>query len=565
MAVSKELLARYKEMKAKGIQISLAELKAQMETEGGVNVATNNTTSYNDGNNSWVNATDNTTSYNDGNNSWVNATDNTTSYNDGNNSWVNTADNTTSYNDSNTKSGNAAYGYGAESSVSYQTTHTEANPVVNIWETGTSDTTHTQQNSITPCVAPVEHTSNETAYQMPETDERTNRTNSTEQSSWTTTYSSQDENIPHQQSCSTNTLNSYNNYSTNYSNSFDVNFSQNLQSAPSPENYSNTTNQMGTTTTLTPAPMPYDNHIKPIQTQTQSVQQNNCTSEDTINSPTRKFALIGYPLGHSLSSHIHNAGFKSLGLKASYEILETPPEKLVDRIKYLKTNNYCGFNVTIPLKLPVTMFLNEVDASADIVDAVNTVTIDPVTKELKGYNTDVTGFKNAIPEDFTLCGKTAGILGTGGAARAAITALAQSQMKEIKLFTRNVPNSFELVNYLRKTFPNVEFNTYQIERIRDLSDINLLVNTTPIGMQGRAADMTPVEENELRTLPPDALVYDVIYNPKKTVLIKLAQKCGYRTLNGVDMFIHQALAAEQIWTGRTPDFKDMKIAALENL
>lgn len=161
------------------------------------------------------------------------------------------------------------------------------------------------------------------------------------------------------------------------------------------------------------------------------------------------------------------------------------------------------------------MFLDSVDASADIVNAVNTVVIDPQTREMRGYNTDVLGFRNAIPEDVTLCGKVAGVLGTGGAARAAITALAQAQMKEIKLFTRNVPNSLELVNYLRKTFPNVEFNTYQIERIRDLSDIDLLVNTTPIGMLGRAADFTPVEENELRTLKQGAVVYDVIYNPKR--------------------------------------------------
>lgn len=286
---------------------------------------------------------------------------------------------------------------------------------------------------------------------------------------------------------------------------------------------------------------------------------------DAVNAPTRKYALIGYPLGHSLSSFIHEAGFKSLGLKASYEILETPPETLVDRVKFFKSQGYRGFNVTIPLKLPITMFLDSVDASADIVNAVNTVVIDPQTREMRGYNTDVLGFRNAIPEDVTLCGKVAGVLGTGGAARAAITALAQAQMKEIKLFTRNVPNSLELVNYLRKTFPNVEFNTYQIERIRDLSDIDLLVNTTPIGMLGRAADFTPVEENQLRTLKQGAVVYDVIYNPKKTILLKLAQKYGYRTINGVDMFIHQALAAEQIWTGRTPDFKDMKIAALENL
>ncbi len=306
---------------------------------------------------------------------------------------------------------------------------------------------------------------------------------------------------------------------------------------------------------------------KPSFIETPKLQDDNTESfqPDAITAPTRKYALIGYPLGHSLSAYIHDAGFKSLGLKASYEILETPPDTLVDRIKYFKTHDYSGFNVTIPLKLPITLFLDEIDPSANIANAVNTVVIDPETKFLKGYNTDALGFRNAIPDDITLCGKVAGILGTGGAARAAITALAQSQMKEIKLFTRNVPNSLELVNYLRKTFQNVEFNTYQIERIRDLSDIDLLVNTTPIGMLGRAADFTPVEENELRTLKQGAVVYDVIYNPKKTILLKLAQKYGYRTINGVDMFIHQALAAEKIWTGRTPDFKDMKIAALENL
>ena len=220
--------------------------------------------------------------------------------------------------------------------------------------------------------------------------------------------------------------------------------------------------------------------------------------------------------------------------------------------------------MTIPLKLPVTLFLNEIDSSADVVGAVNTVVINP-DKTMKGYNTDVIGFRKAIPDDVTLAGKVAGVLGTGGAARAAITALAQSQVKEIKVYTRSIPNSMELMTFLRSKFPNVGFNVYQIERIRDLSDVQILVNTTPIGMQGRAADLTPVEENELRTLPQGAVVYDVIYNPKKTVLLKLAQKNGYRIINGVDMFIYQALAAEQIWTGRTPDFKDMKIAALENL
>lgn len=287
-------------------------------------------------------------------------------------------------------------------------------------------------------------------------------------------------------------------------------------------------------------------------------------AEQATVTKNNKYGLLGYPLGHSLSEHIHNAGFKSLGLDCKYELLETPPEKLVDRIKFLKAENYAGFNVTIPLKLPVTMFLDEVDTSADLIGAINTVVINP-DKTMKGYNTDVFGFKNAIPSDFIIQGKTAGILGTGGAARAAISALATSGIKKIKLYTRNIPNCIDLLKFLRSKFPDIEFDAYQIASIRDLSDINILVNCTPIGMLGHAADMTPVEEAELKTLPEDALVYDVIYNPKKTKLLKLAQQNGYKTVNGMDMLIYQALKAEEIWTGSTPDFKDMKIAALENI
>lgn len=441
MAVSKELLARYKEMKAQGINVTLSELKKQMEEEESsvTNEIVNET----------YEQSSNVEQVND------NYTNNTTSF-----SSYNTTDSAT-------------------------TTASESN-----WTTTYSN-------------PQVEH------FSTPQIKEEPQTTSNQIQTSF-----------------------SYNSY---YNNQETI--QTQTEQHQSFENQSSTENSQ---------------IIEPLQ-------------EDTINAPTKKFAVIGYPLGHSLSSYIHDAGFKSLGIKATYEILETPPDTLVDRIKYFKTHGYSGFNVTIPLKLPVTFFLDEVDDSANIANAVNTVVIDEKTKALKGYNTDASGFRNAIPDDITLCGKTAGVMGTGGAARAAITALAQSQMKEIKIFTRNVLNSLELINYLRKTFPNVEFNPYQIERIRDLSDIDLLVNATPIGMQGRAADFTPVEEAELTTLKAGATVYDIIYNPKKTILLKLAEKHGYRTINGVDMFIHQAVEAEKIWTGRTPDFKDMKIAALENL
>ncbi len=279
-----------------------------------------------------------------------------------------------------------------------------------------------------------------------------------------------------------------------------------------------------------------------------------------------KFGLIGYPLGHSLSKVIHEAGFKSLGINATYDILETPQDSLVDRIKWLKSNGYKGFNVTIPLKLPVSLFVNEVDKYADLARAVNTVYID-ADKSLKAYNTDVIGFKRAIPDDIDLCGKKAAILGTGGAAHAACVALTECGVEEIAFFTRNIPNSIELMNYVRRKFPAVNFNVYQIENIRHLGEYAILVNTTPIGMLGKAADMMPVEPHALETLSHDAIVYDVIYNPKKTLLIKEAEKLNLRTITGLDMLIFQAAAAQEIWFGtdKKTDWKDMKIAALEAL
>lgn len=278
----------------------------------------------------------------------------------------------------------------------------------------------------------------------------------------------------------------------------------------------------------------------------------------------KKFGLIGYPLGHSLSAVIHKAGFKSLGIEANYEILETPPEELVDRVKYFKRNDYEGFNVTIPLKLPISLFVQEVDKYADIAGAVNTVKINS-DKTFKGYNTDAMGFKKAIPQNLDFSGANVALLGTGGASRAAVLALSELGVKYIGVYTRNIPNAMGYMAYMRRKFPQIEFESHQIDLVRDLSKYQLLVNTTPIGMLGRSADMTPIEENVLRTMPANSTVYDVIYNPKKTILLKLAEKLGYNTINGLDMLVYQAVAAQEIWFGQTPDFNTMKIAALENL
>ena len=278
-----------------------------------------------------------------------------------------------------------------------------------------------------------------------------------------------------------------------------------------------------------------------------------------------KLGIIGYPLGHSISAVIQKAGLESIGLKGSYDVMETPPEDLINRIKYIKANGYNGFNVTIPLKVPMSLFLEDIDDYANIAGCVNTVKV-MEDKSFYGYNTDIYGFKKAIPQDFDLNNKNASILGTGGASRAAVVGLAERGIKEIDFYTRNIINSRQTLDYVRAKFPEITFNVYQIQNIRSLEHTSIIVNATPIGMKGFMADQMPLERADLDKLNPEkTIVYDIVYNPVKTILIQEAQKRGLKTIGGLDMLIYQAERAIEIWTGQSPDTKIMKIAALEAL
>lgn len=277
-----------------------------------------------------------------------------------------------------------------------------------------------------------------------------------------------------------------------------------------------------------------------------------------------KLGIIGYPLGHSISAIIHKAGLASLGYEGCYDVMETSPEDLISRIKFLKVNSYNGFNVTIPLKVPMSLFLDEIDDYANIAGCVNTVKIMP-DKSFYGYNTDIYGFKKALPEDLNIAGKIVSILGTGGAARAAVVGLAEVGATNIDLYTRNIINSRQTMDYVRAKFPNIEFNAYQIQNIRSLEESALIVNATPIGMKGFMADEMPIEKKDLDKLNSDTIIYDIVYNPMNTVLIKNAQERGLRTITGLDMLIYQAQRSIEIWTEELPNFDKMKIAALEAL
>ena len=138
-------------------------------------------------------------------------------------------------------------------------------------------------------------------------------------------------------------------------------------------------------------------------------------------------------------------------------------------------------------------------------------------------------------------------------------------MKNIDFYTRNIINSRQTVDYLRSQFKNVEFNVYQIQNIHSLEGTSIIVNATPIGMRGYMADQMPLDTKDLDLLSQDTIIYDIVYNPLQTILIKEANKRGLKTIGGLDMLIYQAQRAIEIWTDQVPDFNIMKIAALEAL
>lgn len=279
-----------------------------------------------------------------------------------------------------------------------------------------------------------------------------------------------------------------------------------------------------------------------------------------------KFGLIGYPLSHSMSKVIHEAAFKSIGEEGSYELMETEPEDLISRVKYIRTNNFSGFNVTIPLKVPIVLFLSGVDNVANIAGCANTIKV-LNDSTLYGYNTDVYGFVEAIPEDFRkeINGSEVAILGNGGAARAVGVGLSILKAKKIDFFVRNIINAKDTIDSLRTNFPQVEINCRTIESLKDLKQYKMLVNTTPIGMRSKAMGISPIDESVIKTMDKSSVIYDIVYNPLKTELIKIAKANGIQTIQGLDMLIYQAAKAFEIWTGKKPDVLKMKIAALEEM
>lgn len=277
-----------------------------------------------------------------------------------------------------------------------------------------------------------------------------------------------------------------------------------------------------------------------------------------------KTALLGHPLGHSLSGAIHTAGFKSVGLDGKYDVIDVPPEKLKETIARLKEEGYSGFNVTIPYKVNVKKQLSLWDMLVDYAGCTNCVKIKP-NGEMYGYNTDIYGFTEAIPEEMraNLEGKKALILGSGGAARAVAVALVMMKVSNIDFRVRSLEKSAELKDLMDTKFKKTTCK--MVQTLTDISEYSIIVNTTPLGTIGENKDKMPIATSLLEKADKSAIIYDLVYNPTETLYLKTAKELGLYTIGGLDMLVYQAQKAFKIFTGKEPDFEKMKEAALRYL
>ncbi len=258
---------------------------------------------------------------------------------------------------------------------------------------------------------------------------------------------------------------------------------------------------------------------------------------------------------HSLSPRMHNAAFAALKIKANYKLFELKPEELKNFLNTLVKKNICGFNVTYPYKEVILDYLNSKSLAVKEIGAVNTVLVEKSGK-LKGFNTDYLGFIWHLKE-LKVKPQKAAIIGAGGAAKAVCFALAKMKVSELCIYDIDKFKSLGLFKRLNSDFARTRFDV--VTRIEDLAitDKDLLVNATPIGMHSN--DPCLVNEHWLHK---GLFVYDLIYNPAETKLISLAKKYGLNCCNGLGMLLYQGVFAFQHFTGRKAPIKIMKEALL---
>ena len=281
-----------------------------------------------------------------------------------------------------------------------------------------------------------------------------------------------------------------------------------------------------------------------------------------VSSEIKNFGIIGYPVGHSLSPQMYRAAFAAAGfVNYNYIPLSIQAGKLFMAIEGIRGLGFRGVNVTIPHKTTISKYLDAIDSDAMVIGAVNTVVNDGGM--LTGYNTDVYGFlaalreANFLPEDCHAI-----ILGAGGAARAILWGLCKKKAEFITIGARNQQKAQALANDFLP-YGNVEGFDWNSDSFKGfLQTADILINTTPLGMFPNVDEMPPVD---LNLLPEGALVYDIIYNPNETKLLKKARELGFPTLSGLSMLLLQGKESYRLYTGEIPDIDVMEATLKKSL
>jgi shikimate dehydrogenase len=267
-----------------------------------------------------------------------------------------------------------------------------------------------------------------------------------------------------------------------------------------------------------------------------------------IDGQTQLVGVMGWPVKHSLSPAMHNAAFDKLGLNWRYLPLAVEPSKLADAMRGLPALGWRGVNLTVPHKVDVLPLLAEISDEARLIGAANTVRIEAEMGALCGTNTDRYGFMaDLAAHDVTVDGSThAVLLGAGGAARAISIGLLK-QGAQLSIVNRTMERAEELVRLLKAAMPEAQVNAITAEALGDVSrDVSLIVNATSVGMWPNVdASSWPSEV----PFPRRAVLYDTIYRPQTTKLMREAAAAGLRTIGGIGMLVHQGAAAFTFWTG----------------
>ncbi len=298
-----------------------------------------------------------------------------------------------------------------------------------------------------------------------------------------------------------------------------------------------------------------------------------------VDGKTQILGVIGDPIEHTFSPAMHNAGLDALNLNYIYLPFHVKQDRLKECVEGAKSMGMRGLNVTIPHKTNIMKHLDDIDSVASMIGAVNTIQFiydednessnqdNEINVKTKGFNTDGYGCVRAIEQKTSIKDKKVTITGAGGASRAVAFQIANSGISELSILNRNLSKAESLADDLKTNLStigiDIDINAYDLDNLkRELSDSDIFIDTTPIGMYPNVDD-DPIASADM--LHEDLVVNDIVYTPMKTSLIKEAELANAEVVYGYKMLLYQGIRSFEIWLGREAPVDVMEKALLDVL